>query len=348
MDDDAACEPESVWRTMAFMAFTDNAKAAMSGAMLLNEHPCLQYEKGAALVRHSEAGLPWATNRHMCDVSQLREVCSNERDGFVNYGGWWFFAFALAAVETMPFPFFVRGDDVDFSLSNNLETVTMNGIAAWCDGFGTKLGAATEYLAYRAWLALMLMHGDEAAARRTLRFSLKTAERLAYRFDYNAMEAVLDALSDVMEGPDTFTKQPAPLEKLKAYRSNALQSLQLDDFNRLQPQKWVGTAKTWAKLPFSGHVFAPLSRLAKDVRYARQLYEFDRWGLGGASKAVAGEGTDLQVFAFDRRAFLKGLRRVRRLRKLIHKLPDVQAQYKAVKAPVRTRAFWEPLFERPS
>ncbi len=58
MDDDAACEPESVWRTMAFMAFTDNTKAAMSGAMLLNEHPCLQYEKGAALVRDVKAGLP--------------------------------------------------------------------------------------------------------------------------------------------------------------------------------------------------------------------------------------------------------------------------------------------------
>ena len=61
---------------------------------------------------------------------------------------------------------------------------------------------------------------------------------------------------------------------------------------------------------------------------------------------VAGEGTDLQVFAFDRRAFFDGLKRIRRLRKLRRRLPQVQARYRAIAAPARTRAYWEPLFRQ--
>ena len=32
------------------------------------------------------------------------------------YGGWWYFAFPVDQVKHQPFPFFVRGDDVSFSL----------------------------------------------------------------------------------------------------------------------------------------------------------------------------------------------------------------------------------------
>ncbi len=346
MDDDAACEPESVWRTIAFLAYAISEKAAMAGAMMLNERPYLQYEKGAALDRRGTTSTPWITNAAMRDVSLLHEVCCNERDAALDFGGWWFFAFALVAVQALPFPFFVRGDDVDFSLSNRLKIVTLNGVATWCDSFGKKLGPSTEYLTYRAWLALTLMHGNRRAARRMLRFSLLTAERLAYRFDYRAMDAVLDSVQHVMDGPSSFTDQPAPLERLTAYRTGARVAVSLADFDRLRPQVWSGAPKVWAKLPFAGHILAPLSGYARSVRHARILWDFNRWGLGGAGKVVAGEGVDLQVFALDRRAFLDGLKRIARLRKLGGSLPDVQARYRSIGAPIRTRAYWEPLFRR--
>ena len=89
-----------------------------------------------------------------------------------------------------------------------------------------------------------------------------------------------------------------------------------------------------------------MSRSAKGVRHARLLWDFHRLGLGGASKAVAGQGTDLQVFAFDRRLFFEGLKRIDAVRKRAGTLAELQDRYRAVAAPVRTRAYWEPLFRQ--
>nr|MDJ0822442.1 hypothetical protein [Paracoccaceae bacterium] len=44
------------------------------------------------------------------DISTRQDDSSaTQPDDF--YGGWWYFAFAVDAVQHMPFPFFVRGDD---------------------------------------------------------------------------------------------------------------------------------------------------------------------------------------------------------------------------------------------
>ena len=37
----------------------------------------------------------------------------NERELTADYGGWWFFAFPLEATAAYPYPYFVRGDDVE-------------------------------------------------------------------------------------------------------------------------------------------------------------------------------------------------------------------------------------------
>ncbi len=343
MDDDASCEPESVRRTLAFLAYVTDANVALAGAMLLADRPCVQHEKGAMLERSGRTRECWVSNKHGRDLATLDALCDNERDGEVNYGGWWFFAFPLAAAERLPFPFFVRGDDVHFSLSNPFRVVTLNGVATWCDGFGSKLGPATEYLTYRAWLALSLMHGTRKAARRTLTLCLKTAETCAYRFDYATMDAILEGVDDVMRGPETFTRTPAPTRTLARLRASTRRGEPtLDDLLRSKPQRWGGRDRLRAAMPFAGHL--PALSKHDGVRHAACLWEFHRTGLGGAGKAVFGTGLDLGVFTLDRSALLRGLLRIAKRRALTLRVPAVQASYKTFVRRHVTRAYWDAWF----
>ncbi len=65
------------------------------------------------------------------------------------YGGWWFFAFPIKQVTRYPFPFFVRGDDINFSLANDFHITTLNGVVSFAEDFSDKESPMTLYLDLR-------------------------------------------------------------------------------------------------------------------------------------------------------------------------------------------------------
>ena len=342
MDDDAACEPESVWRTMMLLAYASNPATAVAGAMLLAGSPHVQNEKGAWLDKTGATGSTWRGNRPGIDLSRLLEICNNEADDFVNYGAWWFFAYPIACVRSLPFPFFVRGDDVDFSLTNDFAIVTLNGVATWCDSFATKTGPETEYLAARAWMALALMHGTWNAAFLALWNTLKLARTMALRFDYAAMNAVIDAVEDAISGPDVFTRDPAPLAKLKRYKARRpCGTLGSEDFMRLTPQRHVDhnpaiVARTSRNVAASGS--------PDPIWHAVTPWEVNERALAGSKRSAYGEGTELFVFKRDRAAFLRGRLRLTKALWLGRlRLAGAQRRYKDVGPTIRSRSFWDPL-----
>ena len=351
MDDDAACEPESVWRTMALLAYAKNPALAVAGAMLLTDRPCVQTEKGAYLDTTGVTGSTWRANRPGVDLAQLREVCNNEADSLVNYGAWWFFAFPLARVRSFPFPFFVRGDDVDFSLMNDFDIVTLNGVATWCDGFETKTGPETEYLAYRGWMALALMHGDRNAAFLTLWNTLKLARAMSLRFDYAAMNAILDAVEDAVSGPEIFTRDPAPLAKLSRHKAKRTATpLTQEDFKRLLAQTPTydpfRRKSLRAGTTMFGHHLATLSE--QHVRHAQTPWNFGDTPLLDSEMTAYGEGTRLFFFKRDRFAFFRGkLRSTKVLWLSRFRLTTARRRYRAQGDAIRSRAFWEPLLRGP-
>ncbi len=351
MDDDAACEPESVWRTMALLAYAKDPALAVAGAMLLTDRPCVQTEKGAYLDTTGATGATWRANRQDVDLSLLREVCNNEADSLVNYGAWWFFAFPIASVRSLPFPFFVRGDDVDFSLTNDFDIVTLNGVATWCDSFETKTGPETEYLAYRGWMALALMHGDRNAAFLALWNIIKLAKSMSLRFDYASMNAILDGIEDAMSGPDTFTKDPAPLAKLGRHKAKrTVERLSEADFKCFVAQTPIydpfvkGGRRTRAAS--SGHHPAPVP--GQRIRHAPTPWNFGGTPSLDSGTSAYGEGTKLFLFKRDNSAFLRGtLRSAKVLWLNRFKLAAAQHRYKDRREAIRSRAFWEPLLRGP-
>jgi galactofuranosylgalactofuranosylrhamnosyl-N-acetylglucosaminyl-diphospho-decaprenol beta-1,5/1,6-galactofuranosyltransferase len=198
MDDDASCEIESLRRVSRIFSFSTTDRLAVAGSLMDAADQGRVYEKGAYF-----DGLCHRVHQDL-DTRLPFHLLMAERDVFpANYGGWWFFGFSLADVARFPFPFFVRGDDVAFSISNSFNILTMNGIAAYGDTFESKHGTMTTYLDTRGHLVqqiAVLGQGRLKVLKGFARFFLMTL--LSYR--YGSAAATCQAARDVMQGPQFF------------------------------------------------------------------------------------------------------------------------------------------------
>jgi GT2 family glycosyltransferase len=198
MDDDASCEPESIARTHALLAYARTRRVAVAGALMSEAEPWFTLEKGA---RFDGQCRPLLAGADMRDVRSL--LWAERGIERPDYGGWWLFAFALADVRRWPFPFFVRGDDVLFSLANRFDVVTANGIASWGEDFRAKHGPLTAYLDARYHL-LHALAGPSSGVRAVLRVARLLFLRPLLAYQYTCARAVALAMRHLAEGPSFF------------------------------------------------------------------------------------------------------------------------------------------------
>ncbi|SNU01995.1 Glycosyltransferase, GT2 family [Ruaniaceae bacterium KH17] len=206
MDDDASIQMEAITRTWTFLAYAQDPRTAVAGAMINASHRWQIWENGARF------DLGCKALYHGLDLRDREQVLRMEFETTSTapsdtYAGWWFFAFPIAQVKHMPFPFFVRGDDVSFSLVNDFNTVTLPGVASVQENFTDKASPQTWYLDFRSHLAHYLSGVARHHSWRELRPMLMSFySRNALRFHYDTLAAVNLALEDVMEGPEFFDK----------------------------------------------------------------------------------------------------------------------------------------------
>lgn len=198
MDDDASCEIESLVRTFQILRYSNKSELAVAGGLLRDDNPNIIWEKGAQF-----DGL-CRPNHHGLDVSYAPNLFLSEHEIYENnYGAWWFFAFPIKKVEYYPIPFFVRGDDISFSLMNSFEIATFNGICSYGESFGDKSGVMPIYLDVRSHLVeqlCMLKHSKGKLQKTMLRFFIFSL----FSYNYGTAKAVTLAIQDFCEGPDFF------------------------------------------------------------------------------------------------------------------------------------------------
>ena len=346
MDDDASCEPESVWRSMVLSAFLADERAGIAGAMLPLDRPTEQYEKGGYLDIEAARGA-WHPLGGGARLAEIADVVRNDGPDRANYGAWWFFCFPLAAAIHMPFPFFVRGDDADFSVVNRLPIVTLNGIASWCEDFGRKVSARTEYLTYRSWLVLALIHGDRRSAAKNLREVSRHALTFAFRFDYACMAAIIDAVEDVGHGPGAFADAPALVTRLAVIaareRKAPLQKADLSKLTRL-PRGNAGRVMLGI-VSLGGHLL-PRPMTSNAIPNVQVAWEAGRFRLVGFTAVAVGSGRDCVVYRRNTHLMLKELGRLIQAGWGIWRcLPELVSRYKAESPALRSEAYWRQQFE---
>ena len=151
MDDDASCESEAIKRTLALLSFARDDDLAVAGAMLLEQRVYMQHENGA---RFDKRCIPL---KHNLDLRNPMTLMANDTIEPIGYGAWWFFAFPVKQVKNYPFPYFVRGDDILFSMANDFNIITLNGIASWQESFAWKSSPMTLYFDMRSHISHYLL-----------------------------------------------------------------------------------------------------------------------------------------------------------------------------------------------
>lgn len=197
MDDDASCETSSLVLACRFLAFSRFDDLALSGAMLKSNIKYMQHEAGArfhGLVKPLKSNL---------DLRGYSNVIFNDLPERVDYGAWWFFLFPLDRVKHLAFPFFVRGDDIEFSLSHDFRIITLNGVSTWQDDFAEKSGPMVTYLSTRSTLVTSLLHGGWF---KTWLWFAVSALKSGFGLCYDRTMAHCQAAEDVLDGTDFWSE----------------------------------------------------------------------------------------------------------------------------------------------
>lgn len=199
MDDDASCEAGSIFRSISFLRHAKDFSSAISGAMLSENLQFLQWESGAYF---DHACHPLHCNYNLVEDDTILVVNEKEDSAFPIYGAWWFFMFPIEQVKKYSFPFFVRGDDVNFSYANDFRIIHMNGVAVWQGDFKTKESPMTLYLDVRSSIALHFLLNHVDCSRKCIISQLWSFFRpfnLSYHYD--TANAIASSFSKVLRGP---------------------------------------------------------------------------------------------------------------------------------------------------
>lgn len=211
MDDDAYCHPEAIVRAAAVLRYAGDPRLAFTGAMHYLHDPKVQYELGGRIAPYGVASV-----RMDATVNDLASLYANEQADKPQYGAWWCFLFPLKAVKKLPFPFFVRGDDITFSLQNRFTLETLPGLVAWQPSFDSKIGASVEYLVHRSFLAMPLIAKRPEWSRSSVLAGVR--HHFAQELEglrYPLAEAICQALEDVLTGPLFWAKSANTMARIE-------------------------------------------------------------------------------------------------------------------------------------
>lgn len=200
MDDDGSCEIESIRRVYVFYSLYKGTEPyAISGTLLLENKPNIIHEKGAIFDKYHIKLFKNGLN--MSKISDILE--SETEEPSKNYGAWCFFSFNIKDIKSYSFPFFIRGDDILFSIQNKFKIINMLGVAVWIEDFGKKDNPFTKYLGIRSVYIDRILEFDLDKKTLIKNFTYDYLYSLL-SYDYASAKSKIMAIDDILKGPEVF------------------------------------------------------------------------------------------------------------------------------------------------
>ncbi len=347
MDDDASTPMDAFERTWVFLAYATDPATAVAGAMISTRHAWAVWENGATF----DAGCkPLYGGTDLRDPSQVfnMEYTSTPRQPDNFYGGWWFFAFPLDQVEHLPFPFFVRGDDVSFSLVHDFNICTLPGVVSFQESFTEKDSPLTWYLDLRSHLAHHLsLPSMDIGAKATAKMALWFWGRTFLTCHYETMQAVNIAMEDVMRGPQFFAENAdmatrrGELGKLREVEQWSYCATPPVEKRRLNPKWWL--VRFMMKLTLNGLLIPGFGHLGNRItlpsenRWAIRSH----WGAAQTTYFDAGARKSYTVRHNKRRALATSWQSAKLIWKLYKAYPQLKDQWTKAYPELTTETFWD-------
>lgn len=222
MDDDASFFPEAMRRTLAVLSLSENEKLAVGGAMITTNERWRLWENAAVFrggCRPIDNGLDL---RDRSDVLHLAQAPQQPLPN--KYAGWWYFCFPVAQVRTWPFPFFVRGDDVNFCLANDFHIRTLLGVVSHQEDFFAKQTPLTVYLDMRShFMHYLTINHLRQGVWSDIKLFYSFFRRFNVNYHYESARSVLLAIEDIMKGGSFWVDSldmSAKREEISRYSKN--------------------------------------------------------------------------------------------------------------------------------
>lgn len=354
MDDDASTLMDAFDRTWIFLAYATDPATAVAGAMVSTRHVWAVWENGAVFdggCHPLHGGTDLRVPRQLFEM----EHASTPRQSDKFYGGWWFFAFPLDQVAHLPFPFFVRGDDVSFSLVHDFNIMTLPGVVSFQESFTEKDSPLTWYLDLRSHLAHHLsLPSMDNGKRGVMVMAVWFWARTFLTCHYETMDAVKIAIEDVMRGPQFFadhvdmaTRRAEMGQLQKVERWTPCPMPPADKARRLNPEWWI--TRVFMKLTLNG-LLIPGFRYIGDhivVPTSKRWRIRDHWGVASVTYYDAGEHKAYTVRHNKRRALRSSWQTFRQIWALYKAYPELKIQYTQGYAHLTDRAFWDDALQMP-
>ena len=214
MDDDANIRVESIRRTFYLLAMLlpQYKKCFIAGAMNMADKPYIQHENGALWNR----GKCIYIGRGM-DMRDVKNLLINEAYYRRDYAAWWYCCVPLETVSDngFPAPFFIHGDDIEYSLRNANEILTMNGLAVCHPVALHRRVSANEYYNLRNKLVINAIYCRDYGLGRMIKDVIGSLTVALMRHRYKDMQLIKMAVSDYLKGPDFFINTDMDIQNKK-------------------------------------------------------------------------------------------------------------------------------------
>lgn len=150
MDDDIEIEESILERLIGFLTLLkeEYKEYFIGGSMLIKEKPSIQHEKIGIWKKFCNMSV--GSNRDLTDEKEIL-INENEEKIALKYAAWWFCCFSVNNVKKrgLPSPFFIKGDDIEYSLRNESKIINLNGLAVWHEDFSGKYSPYLYYYTVR-------------------------------------------------------------------------------------------------------------------------------------------------------------------------------------------------------
>lgn len=352
MDDDAFIHMLALERTWWFLAYAKELDVAVAGGLTCADARWRVWESGALFDGHCFPQWHGTDLRHFSSVLEMEHEGSKPQpENF--YGGWWFFAFAIDSVRNWPFPFFVRGDDVSFSIANKLEITTLPGVLCFQDAnFADKESLNTLYLDMRSHMVhhIVLPYLDRGRMK-VFKIMAWFFVRSMVQCHYETLEALNLAAEDVLKGPAFFAENAdmtARRATLAAMRKNeSWAPIETPPPRRRFDPRKSRFQRALMKYSLNGHLlpFFGLfgNRIALTAGQRGQLHEV--WGAKSITYVSTDGEQSFTVHHSKLKSYKQGLRMMRNMITLLTRYESLRQAWQSGYRELTTQEFWSNKFK---
>ena len=206
-DDDIVFDPVSVEKTRTILSLLKPkyADAFVGGAMCRMDKQHIQHASGE--VWHKERCQNFIESfNHNRNLTNLKDIIENENFTVSNHQGWWFCAIPMKFIreDNLSMPFFIKSDDIEFSVRNMKTHILMNGINVWHESFESKYSAQNEYYTVRNYLVSAAAHKSSITKKEILDMLYTYTKHYIANYKYIEIEHFCNAINDFLGGVDHF------------------------------------------------------------------------------------------------------------------------------------------------